>query len=223
MHIGLIGGIGPAATDYYYRSLIDSAARQGFDLDLTIVHADTPTLLKNLIADDGAAQVAIFTRLTERVKAAGARRVAVTSIAGHFCIDGFKGVSPLPVIDMIEAANAAIRDLRLRKVGILGTRTVMETRFYGGIGSADVIPPNGAALDEVHQAYVEMATAGAVTEAQRAVFLSASRAILAESGAEAIMLGGTDLVLAFDGRDVGFPVIDCAKVHIDVIADLAAQ
>ena len=223
MHIGLVGGIGPAATDYYYRSLIEIAARRGFDLDLTIVHADTRTLLKNLTHHDDAAQVAIFARLTERLKAAGARQVAITSIAGHFCIDGFGAVSPLPVIDMIRAVNAAIQDLGLRKVGILGTRTVMETRFYGGVDSAEVIPPGGAALDDVHQAYVEMAAAGAVTEAQRQVFLSASRRIIAESGAEAIMLGGTDLILAFDGRDVGFPVIDCAKVHIDVIADLAAR
>ncbi len=223
MHIGLVGGIGPAATDYYYRSLIGIAAKRPFGLDLTIVHADTPTLLKNLTNDDRAAQVAIFTRLSQRLKAAGARQVAVTSIAGHFCIDEFKAVSPLPVIDMIGAVDATIQEFGLRRVGILGTRTVMETRFYGGVGSAEIIPPSGAGLDEVHQAYVEMASAGAVTEAQRAVFLSASRAILAESGAEAIMLGGTDLVLAFDGRDVGFPVIDCAKVHIDVIADLAAQ
>ena len=223
MHIGLVGGIGPAATDYYYRSLIESAARRGFDLDLTIVHADTPTLLKNLTNHDGAAQVAIFTHLTERLKVAGARQVAITSIAGHFCIEAFKAVSPLPVVDMIGTVNAAIRDLGLRKVGILGTRAVMETRFYGGVKSAEVIPPGGAALEEVHQAYVEMAAAGVVTEAQRQVFLSASRRIIAESGAEAIMLGGTDLVLAFDGRDVGFPVIDCAKIHIDAIADLAAR
>ncbi len=40
MHIGLIGGIGPAATDFYYRGLIDRHAAAGIPLDCTIAHAD---------------------------------------------------------------------------------------------------------------------------------------------------------------------------------------
>ena len=40
MHIGLIGGIGPAATEFYYRGLIDRYANSNRALDLTIVHAD---------------------------------------------------------------------------------------------------------------------------------------------------------------------------------------
>src|SRR5579863_2446822 len=94
MHIGLIGGIGPAATDFYYRRLISTFASNKAALELTIVHADTPTLLANLASNDAAAQVAIYTSLTNRLVAAGAECVAVTSIAGHFCMDAFKAVSP---------------------------------------------------------------------------------------------------------------------------------
>lgn len=108
MQIGLIGGIGPAATDFYDRWLINGFARQKIPLELTIVHADTPTLLGNLVSNDAASQVAIYMKLTARLKAAGAGCVAVTSIAGHFCIEAFKAVSPLPVIDMIAEVNRAI-------------------------------------------------------------------------------------------------------------------
>jgi aspartate racemase len=59
MHIGLIGGIGPAATDFYYRRLISTFASKQVALELTIVHADTPTLLRNLEMNDADAQVAI--------------------------------------------------------------------------------------------------------------------------------------------------------------------
>ena len=97
MHIGLIGGIGPAATDFYYRRLIATFASKKAALELTIVHADTPTLLSNLASNNAAAQVAIYVRLTKRLVAAGAECVVVTSIAGHFCIDEFKVSSPLPV------------------------------------------------------------------------------------------------------------------------------
>ena len=102
-------GIGPAATDFYYRRLISTFARNKAALELTIVHADTPTLLKNLAGNDAASQVAIYMKLTNRLAAAGAECVAVTSIAGHFCIDTFKASSPLPVVDMIAEVNRALR------------------------------------------------------------------------------------------------------------------
>src|SRR5271156_2843896 len=107
MHIGLIGGIGPGATDFYYRRLISTFARKNATLELTIVHADTPTLLSNMDSNDATAQTAIYTRLTNRLVSAGAECVAVTSIAGHFCIDDFKAVSALPVVDMIAEGGRA--------------------------------------------------------------------------------------------------------------------
>ena len=152
MHIGLIGGIGPAATDFYYRRLIATFASRKTPLELTIAHADTPTLLKNLASSDKAAQATIFTRLTKRLAAAGSNCVAITSIAGHFCMDAFKAVSPLPAVDMIVEVNRAIAERGLSRVGILGTQTVMETRFYGGVTSAQIIPPRGQDLLDVHQA-----------------------------------------------------------------------
>ena len=158
MHIGLIGGIGPAATDFYYRRLIATFASKKAALELTIVHADAPTLLSNLASNNATAQVANYVRLTKRLVAAGAECVVVTSIAGHFCIDQFKVPSPLPVVDMISEVNRAIKRRGLKRIGILGTRTVMETRFYGGVPSAQIIPPSGQDLDDVHQAYIEMAT-----------------------------------------------------------------
>lgn len=221
MHIGLIGGIGPAATDFYYRRLIAAFAARQAALELTIAHADTPTLLKNLTNNDRAGQAAIFTRLTKRLALAGANCVVVTSIAGHFCIDDFKAASPLPVVDMIVEVRRAIETRGLSRIGILGTRTVMETRFYGGLPSVEIIPPGGQDLIDVHEAYVAMAAAGIVTEAQRSVFDAVSHRLL-DDGAEAIMLGGTDLVLVYDERTSDIPVIDCAGIHVDAIVRLAA-
>lgn len=223
MHIGLIGGIGPAATDYYYRGLISAMAEQGVELQLTIVHADTPVLLDNLVRDDKNAQVEIFTRLTKRLQAAGAEAVVVTSIAGHFCIEELKAVSPLPVVDILQEADSAIGKLGLQKIGILGTRAVMETRFYGGINSAEVLAPTGVELANVHKAYVEMAASGSVTSSQKEVFFNACRNLVNDQGAQAIMLGGTDLVLAFDEDNYEYQVIDCAKIHINAIAVIAAN
>ncbi len=221
MQIGLIGGIGPAATDFYYRRLIATFAAWKTPLELTIAHADTPTLLGNLGRNDVAAQVAIYVKLTDRLASAGAGCVAVTSIAGHFCIEAFKETSPLPVIDMIAEVDKAIGKSGYRRLGILGTRTVMETRFYGGVSGAEIIPPSGSDLEAVHQAYVTMAASGVATDAQRDIFIDAGRKALKEAGAEAVMLGGTDLALVLGALEAAFPIVDCAAIHADAIAKAA--
>lgn len=223
MHVGLIVGIGPAATDFYYRSLIRRMAESGTDLDLTMAHADTLTLLRNQAAGDADAQVAIYDRLARRLQAAGARAIAVTSIAGHFCIDDFTAISPLPVINLLRAVNDEVSAQRYGTVALLGTRGVMESRFYGALSSVDVLAPEGDELDAVHDAYVVMAQTGVCTDTQRSIFFQAGHAMVNERGAEAVLLAGTDLALAFGSHDSGFPVIDCASVHAAAITSAALK
>jgi aspartate racemase len=217
VHIGLIVGIGPAATDYYYRSLISRMATVPAELQLTMVHADTATLLAHQAAGDVQAQVDVYERLTRRLHAAGARSVAVTSIAGHFCIDVFEQVSVLPVIDILSVVSAGVRARGYARVGLLGTRKVMESHFYGALSGVEVVLPVGPSLDAVHEAYVQVASTATCTDAQRKGFFDAGRALVEEQGAEAVLLAGTDLALAFNGFEAGFPVFDCADAHVDAI------
>jgi aspartate racemase len=222
LHAGLIGGIGPAATDFYYRGLIDAMKAKKAKLDLTIVHADAPMLVRNFEARQPEAQADIFLSLTERLAIAGADFVAITSIGGHFCIEQFRQRSPLPIINMIEAVNTHIAQQGYKRVGLLGTDTVMKTRFYQGVTSTEIIVPPPDVINEVHRTYVDVALSATVDAAQRKVFIDAGQA-LADQGAETILLGGTDLFLAFDGQTVGFETLDCAGVHIDAIARAASQ
>jgi aspartate racemase len=221
MHIGLIVGIGPAATDYYYRYLISAAARAGKDLELTMAHADTPTLLRNQANGNVQAQVDIYLRLTERLQRAGIDQMAVTSIAGHFCINAFKEVSPVPVIDLLDVIRFEVKRRGLKRVGLIGTRVVMESRFYGVLDGVEVIAPVND-LMEVHEAYVAMASAGVATPAHREVFLRAGMSLTNTYGCESIMLAGTDLALVF-GTVVnpGFDILDCAEAHAAAIAHAA--
>jgi aspartate racemase len=217
MHIGLIGGIGPAATEYYYRGLIERHAAAGTQLELTIAHADVREMGKNLANGDAQKQAAIFLRLVERLAAAGAEAAAVTSMGGHFCISELTALSPLPLLNAIPKVDAAIRQRKIKTIGILGTSIVMKTGLYGGITAARIVVPEGDALAEVHQNYIEMAGVGRVTEAQRQVFFANGQRLCREQGADAIFLGGTDLCLAFAGQDCGFPVLDSAEIHVEAI------
>jgi aspartate racemase len=126
MHIGLIGGIGPAATEFYYRGLIERHAKAGTAPDLTIVHADVRDMARNLANHAALEQAEIFARLIQRLAAAGAELAAVTSMGGHFCIRELAAISALPLLNAIPEVDAAIRARNLRTIGIIGTRNVMD-------------------------------------------------------------------------------------------------
>jgi len=216
MHIGLIGGIGPAATDFYHRGLIERHHASNIALDHTIAYADVRTMSRNLSERRPDRQAEIFARLVGRLKGAGAEATAVTSMGGHFCIKELEAISPLPLINGLDPVNDAVNQRGLKRVGIIGTRVVMASKLYGKITKAEVIAPEGDEFERVQQCYGDMASIGRVTDEQRQTFFEAGRR-LADRGAEAVLLGGTDLFLAFTGRDCGFPVIDCADVHVDAI------
>jgi aspartate racemase len=222
MHIGMIVGIGPAATDFYYRSLIRRMAKDGASLELTMAHADTQTLLHHQETGQVRAQVQIYDRLTRRLQAAGAEAVAVTSIAGHFCIDEFTRISPVPVINMLDAVAEVVSARRYQTVGLLGTRGVMESKLYGSLGTVGVMAPEGADVDAVHDAYAVMARSGVCTDDQRSVFFIAGQSMM-DRGADVVLLAGTDLVLAFGSEKPPFPVLDCASVHVAAIATRACE
>ena len=130
MHIGMIVGIGPAATDFYYRYLISAMARRGHDLQLTMAHADTPTLLRNQTQGNEAAQVAIYLALTQRLMSSGIDCIAVTSIAGHFCIEAFKKVSPVPVIDAAQPRGRPPRICLFEPEGRVSRRPCPATSWW---------------------------------------------------------------------------------------------
>ena len=75
-----------------------------------------------------------------------------------------------------------------------------------------MVVPLGAELEEVHENYVAR-----INDTQRRVFFAAGERLCREQGAEVLLLGGTDLFLAFQGCDAGFPVLDCADVHVEAI------
>lgn len=215
-HIGLIGGIGPAATEFYYRNLVKRHADAGTKMELTIVHADTGEMISNFKKGARETQAQIFLAFTKRLQAAGCDAVAVTSMAGHFCVPDLIEISPLPVINAVPAINSHFANHGLKRIGLLGTEGVMKSGLYGGITSAELIHPEGDALDTVSEQYFAIAHVGTCSEDQRALFFSEGQKLM-DRGADAVMLAGTDLCLAFDGHEPGYPVLDSALVHVDSI------
>ena len=221
MHLGLIGGIGPAVTCLYYTRLCEIAKTKGFKLELTLANCDMPEFMVNFLSANRDIQAGIYCDLTEGLKAAGAECVALVSIGGSFCLDEFMKNSSLPVVDILTPLREHLEKTHYKRLGLIGTKVAMETKIYGVTDSVEWLIPEGKNFQITHSSYVELANAGVATSENKDDFISASNELI-DKGAEAIVLGGTDLFLAFDDISLSIDVIDCAEVHIKHLAKLAA-
>ncbi len=221
MHIGLIGGIGPAATVVYYQRLTALMRERQAKLELTIVQASADELVRNNLADDRAAQTEVYKVLLHRLKDAGADCAAITSLGGHFCYRETEAVSPLPLVSGVTPLDSYFKAQGFTKVGLLGTKVVMQTGLYGQLTDTQSVNP-GPELQCVADAYIETATSGVCTPKARELFFDAGRSMVEDQGADAVVLAGTDLGLAFDGYDPGYRVVDALDVHVAMLADLAS-
>jgi len=174
MHIGLIGGIGPAATVAYYERLTRTVREAGRRLELTIVQADVNELIANGSADRREEQAAVYAALIARLQAAGAGCAAIASFGGHFCFAETERVSPLPLVSAVAPLDRHLTEAGFRRVGLLGTEVVMRSRLYGQLISTEAYAPAGdlAALGRI---YDRVAASGTCTDEQRAALFEAGR------------------------------------------------
>ncbi|WP_147124479.1 aspartate/glutamate racemase family protein [Shimia ponticola] len=220
MHIGLIGGIGPASTVVYYERLCAIMRERSVPMELTIVQADAPTLVENVRADRPDQQANIYAGLINRLKAAGADCAAITSLGGHFCFEETRKVSALPLVSGVTPLDTYFESQGFQTVGLLGTDIVMRTGLYGQLKRTRALAPD--ALEEVGQTYLDVALSGRCNDAQREVFVQAGQTMM-DQGAQAVILAGTDLNLAFSDIVPDYPIIDALNVHVAILANLACD
>ena len=220
MHIGMIGGVGPESTGFYYKNFIKQYSLASELFDLTIVHADVVELRRNILANAPHKQAEVFLKLALRLEAAGADIIIISSVAGHFCISEFQKISPLPIVSIISALNEELSKSKLKRIGLLGTQISMETRLFGGLSSAEVVVPLGEDINFVHDVYIKMSTTGTIDAIDREFLFLKGKELCEIQGAEAVILAGTDLFLAFEGHECGFNVIDSALVHINYLRNM---
>ncbi len=205
-HFGLVGGLGVGATVLYYQGLAAACAQRNIIPRLTMAHANAPTALSLVQAgriEDLATYLAGF---VSELAASGAKFFAIPAITPHICLTDLKRKVSLPVVDILEVTAQRLRDLRLSRVALFGTK-------FG----FDVVRPRDNEVEEIHRIYLELATRGQISASEEARLRDLAQALCRRDGVEAIVLAGTDLNLVFNEKNAGFPAVDCATAHIDAI------
>ena len=222
MHLGLIGGIGPAATIAYYSKLIEKFKSFGIPLQLTIVHADVSVLVANASANRKQAQAEVFAKHLHQLAGAGCDAAMITAMTGHFCFDQTEPLSPIPLINGTKLVDDYCDEHNIKSVGLLGSPPVIATHLFGLLKSPKTIVPDSEA-EKLGATYMDLALSASCSEEQRQYLINAGARMVTEQGAQAILLAGTDLGLAFDGQQTSYKVIDALEVHAAALVKMAGK
>src|SRR5262245_42073340 len=213
--LGLVGGLGPGATVYYYRGLLRAHEAVGRTARLLVAHADLDRVRSFVENNDRAGLARYLADFVSSLAAGGAEITAIVAITPHICAPELATISPLPPIDIVSEVAEAIRTRRLKRVALLGTRFTVESRMFDRL-CVDVVVPKTEEIEQIHNAYMDVVHDRS-TPGQIDGLRQVARTLIERDGAEAVLLAGTDLSMVLNEGNAGFPTIDCAAMHIKAI------
>ena len=225
--IGLIGGMSWESTAHYYR-IINQQVRAR----LGGLHSARCLLLSvdfSPIADlQKAGQWEDLTQemagSAQALESGGADCVLICTNTMHLMADAVAAGVSIPLIHIVDATAAAIRAQGIAKVGLLGTAFTMEQDFYKGRMHRDfgleVIVPAPDDRASVHRIIYEELVQGRIEAPSRAAMRDVI-ARLVDEGAQAIVLGCTELMLLIHPEDSAVPLFDTTELHATAAVDFA--
>jgi len=212
--LGLIGGLGVAATVYYYERLARGCEKLGFALDIVIANAQTPRVFAYVEAKDRDGLAEYLNEYIRRMNAAGAEMAAIPAITPLFCTKELAATSALPIVSLIDPLNRELAARKARRVAIFGTRFVIESDLFGALSGVEVVRPAPDEVDLIHKTYLDLAATGEASAERHEGLAALAHWFVRRDAVDAILLAGTDLTLLFNESNTDFPHVDCAAVHI---------
>jgi aspartate racemase len=224
--LGLIGGIGWESTAIYYR-LINQSVRNRFGslhsarLILNSLEFQTlDSLVKENRWNDAGAMLA---EAAHTLETAGAEGIVVCSNLMHYVAAHVEAAIKVPLLHVGDAVLKELRAARVNRVGLIGTRFTLEHDVLlerpgaqAGAGRrrlpVEVVVPEAGDFDELDRIIYAELCQGEVREASRATLLRIAKQLRAR-GAQAIVLGSSELVLLLQPDDFNQPLFDSTELH----------
>ncbi|MBU1049516.1 amino acid racemase [Candidatus Bipolaricaulota bacterium] len=205
--IGILGGMGPAATIEYFRRLV-AATPAAFDqAHVRILIDNNPHIpdRTDAIFGSGPDPSPVLASMARGLAASGADFLTMPCNTGHFFKDAIRSAVDIPFIDMIVET---VRALTVHKVGLLATTGTLRTGLYAAacaMRDIQLITPNETDQELVMDIIRRVKAGGSGASVQRHAASITAR--LADKGAEAVIAGCTEISL-ISGKDMPVCWID---------------
>jgi len=225
--IGLIGGMSWESSLEYYRIInetvkeklgkLHSAKSLMFSVDFDEIQhlqhiGDWNTLTKIMV--DAA----------DRLEKGGADFIVICTNTMHRMVNDIEKNVKIPVIHIADATAKKIKEGKIKKVGLLGTKFTMEQDFYKGRLATnhgiDVIIPNDDERNTVHSIIYNELCQGQIKQPSKEQYIKIIEK-LKSNGAEGVILGCTEIPLLIKQEDVSIPIFDTTKIHAEMAVEYA--
>jgi aspartate racemase len=215
------------STAGYYRAInqgVKEALGGLHSARIVMVSVDFQPLEEMQRAGDWDRITAVLVQAATQVERAGADFLLICTNTMHRVAPAIESAINIPLLHLADATAEEIVQAGIRRVGLLGTAFTMEQTFYKGRlqekYGIEVIVPEAAARDRVHRVIYDELCLGRIEPQSRTDYL---RIIdqLAGQGAEAIILGCTEIGMLISQSDTDVRLIDTTAVHARKAVELA--
>ena len=223
--IGLIGGMSWESTAHYYRVLNQETASRlgGLHSAPVLIHSvDFAPIAAMQSAGDWDGAGAILAQSAKTLVAAGAEVIGLATNTMHIVADTIIAGLDAPFVHIADPTSDALLADGFDTVGLLGTRFTMEMGFYRerleARGLKVLIPEVGRT--NLNGIIYEELCLGIIREASRTVYIDAI-AQLAARGAQAVILGCTEICMLIDDSTSPLPCYDTTDLHAKALVSAA--
>jgi len=225
--IGLIGGMSWNSTLEYYRIINESVAQRLSGLHsarLVLYNLDFDEIKRAQREGRWDDTASILIGAGNAVKRAGADFLVICTNTMHKVADDVEEKVGLPLLHIVDVTGDAVRERGLHRIGLLGTRFVMEGPFYQGRlrdrFAIEVLVPGEDDMDTIHQIIFDELCEGKIKASSRRVCADIIGKLV-NKGAEGIVLGCTELPLLVRPSEIHAPIFDTTRLHAEAAVNLA--
>ncbi len=224
--IGLIGGMSWESSALYYK-LINEAVRErlgGLRSASLLMYSYDFEVIKSLqYAGSWEEAGAELAGTAVRLEKAGADAILICTNTMHKVADQVVEAVNVPLLHIAECTADRLSASGIGRVALLGTKFTMEEDFYRSRLEArglEVIVPTAEGRSEVNRVIYEELCQGRVLDASRERYRSEIDA-MARQGAQAVILGCTEIGMLICESDASVPTFDTTAIHAQAAAEFA--
>ena len=227
--IGLLGGMSWESTAGYYR-MINEGVKQALgglhSAKIVLYSVDFDPMEKLMGRGDWQGVAEDLSEAAVNIQAAGADFLLICTNTMHHVAPEIQDSIEIPLLHIADATAGALIRSGIKKTGLLGTAFTMEQDFYKGRlnrdHGLDVLVPEKADRAFIHHTIFQELCLGIAKSGTRQTYL---RIIdyLAEQGAEAVILGCTEIGMLIGQKDTSVKLFDTTAIHAQKAVQYALQ
>jgi aspartate racemase len=224
--LGLIGGTTWLSTIDYYRIINQEVNRQLGDLHsakLLLYSIDFDEFKTLADAGDWPKLTEWFAGIAKHLQTAGADAIVLCANTLHLMVPKLEQLVQIPIIHVADATVGELRSQGIRKTALLGTKFTMEAAFFKDKllqEGVEVMIPDSDERQFIHQTIFDELDRGLLLTETKVRYLVIIQNLIAK-GAEAVILGCTEIPLLIKPEDCTVPVFDTTLIHAKAAARFA--